>query len=193
MDRRKKIIIIALAVFAIALLVFILWLVFGARNINHRPTQQGSNPKIVTAGKATAILPVSSPARLAEEKKYPLGLKQLAMSFAERYGSYSTDLRTKNIDDLKPLMTDRLWQTFEDNMKEESSSTVGVVTFQGITTKGLSANLVSSDASSAVIMVSTQRIISTGNQTDSTVAYRKIKLSFIKSGNVWKVDDAIWQ
>jgi len=193
MDRKKKIIIIALIVIAIILLALILWFLFGPKNLGQVTPQPGSNPKLVTAGKATAVLPVSSPTRVAEEKKYPLGLKQLALSFAERYGSYSTDQRFKNLDDLKLFMTDKMQKTVSDSIQAEMASTTGGETFQGITTRGLSADLVSVDTVSAVVVVETQRTISTGDEVNPTVAYKKIKLSFIKFGNEWKVDDALWQ
>ncbi|MFA6918640.1 MAG: hypothetical protein WC244_00805 [Patescibacteria group bacterium] len=194
MDNRKRIIITLLVVAVIVLLAFIIWLIFGTKNVNQPiNSQNNNNSQTVSTGNGSAVLPVSSPVRVAEEKKYPLGLKQLALSFSERYGSYSTDQKFKNLDDLKPFMSDKMQKTINDAIAMERASTSSVDTFQGITTRGLSADLISSEVSSAIIVVQAQRTISTGNGLEPVISYKNLKLSFIKVGNEWKVDDAIWQ
>lgn len=194
MDNRKKIIITTLIVATLILLAFIIWLLFSPKNINNfNNGDTNSGSKTITSGMAQSVLPLSSPERIAEEKRYPLGLRQLAISFAERYGSYSTDQKFKNLDDLKPFMSTKMQKTVDDFMLAERNATSTLESFQGLTTKGLSADLISLETSGAVIVVQTQRTISSDSGLEPVVSYRNLKLSFIKTGNEWQVDEAVWQ
>ncbi len=139
-----------------------------------------------TTEQIIAQLPPPSAERLEQERSYPLGLRQLAFSFAERFGSYSSDLLYKNLDDLESLMTPKMRNTIERSPSSES------VPYEGVSTVALSSKSVVVASSNASVVVQTQRTRTTADgQMD--IFYQDLKLDFVKSDNDWLVDNATWQ
>lgn len=187
-DKRKLLIggLIALIAIIIAL---ILWWLFGPKAATPVSVVPPTQPETALAvpGEPAAI-PPASPERIQDDKSYPLGLKQLAMAFAERFGSYSTDEPVKNMADLEPFMTDK--------MKNSSSLIVPMDNggiFNGYSTKSLSSTLINSNAASAVVVVKTQRTQTLGTEAITKSFYADLELKAVKSGNEWKIDEAKWQ
>ena len=181
MNRNKLLIIIGIILLVIVGLVLLWW--FRFRTETPEPT--GTPTATSTPEQVTTVAP-ATPERIAEEARYPLGLKQLAFSFAERFGSYSTDNPNKNIEDLQPQMTQRLQQAFATADRAGASGS-----FEGISTTALSSRIVTSGADRAELIVSTQRQRTRGTSED--VFYQDIKLSFINTNGTWFVDEARWQ
>lgn len=190
-NRRKTIIIsltIAIAVLVILIIAMMLW---PKKQAN--PNDFGGSPVVnVGSGEVTTDLPPSSADRIAEENSYPLGLKQLAMSFAERYGSYSSDLKFKNLDDLMPFVTPAMASGME-SLRSEQGQPEEEDMFQGFTTKALSFELGQVTADKATVIVNTQRLTYLGPGKDANISYRKLELDFVKMGSEWKVDAADWK
>lgn len=193
-ENKRKAVIISLIVAIVILVVLILIVLYWPKNkVDVEKTPDGQT--IETNGsQANLDLNPSSAQRIKEESSYPLGLKQLAMSFAERYGSYSSDADFKNFDDLEPLVTNSMIEKMQKTVKDQSlvmasSSEI----FQGLTTKALSAELGEVENSKATVIVSTQRLTYLGSGKEPNISYRKISINFLKAGNEWKVDDANWQ
>jgi len=147
-----------------------------------------STPEIVNV---PLNIPPASPERLVADSSYPLGLKQLAQSFAERYGSYSSDNRAKNLLDLRPLMTPRLQAIIDQQAIEISNATS--TAYEGVSTLAVRSELISNTATDAEVIVQTQRIRTTDESADGNTFYQAINLTFIKSGNEWLVDSVRWQ
>ncbi|MFA6228185.1 MAG: hypothetical protein WC668_03275 [Patescibacteria group bacterium] len=186
-DRRRVVLIILAVAIAVALII-VLWLVFRPQKtpVNQQP---GSTPQVETSGNAAAFgLPATPPERLEQENQYPIGLKQLAMSFAERYGSYSTDEPQKNIKDLESLMTPTMYKA-----SLAQSPVIGAAGFSGYSVKALSADLQSVKTDSATVVVKTQVSQTSGDGITPNVYYRNLQLNFIKSGTEWLVNQAKWQ
>lgn len=135
------------------------------------------------------VLEPASQTRIENEKQYPLGSKQVAMTFAERYASYSTDEPVKNIEDLKSLTT----LDFYSAIFSAAQSREGSGTFYGYSAKALSANLVEANQSATNIAVSLQIEQTVGNGENGNVLYRTLNVRLIKSGEEWKVSGASWQ
>ncbi len=135
------------------------------------------------------VLEPASQTRIENEKQYPLGSKQVAMTFAERYASYSTDEPVKNIQDLKSLTT----QEFYSAIISAVQTREGSGTFYGYSAKALSANLIKSSQSSVDVAVSLQIEQTVGDGESGNVLYRTLNVSLIKSGEEWKVSGASWQ
>ncbi|MEI6287975.1 MAG: hypothetical protein WCP18_00090 [bacterium] len=190
MDNRRRNIIIALVVVFIILIALILWLMLRkpAPAPVVLPPVVGSIDLGAELNNQLSNLPSSSPQRLAQEKNYPLGLKQLAFSFAERLGTYSSDAGLNNFIELRKDMTSKMQST--------ANQMAGAVkfspnTFESFDTKALSANLLLVDAVSAKVTVSVQQKHTIG--TSTSMIYPNLSLSFLKSGDKWLVDTAKWQ
>ncbi len=188
MEARKKII-ISLVVASIILIVIILFLIF-------RPKKEIEviNSPVNTSTVATELtkkieaLPPPSPEKVKEENSYPLGLKQLAFAFAERFGSYSNDAKYKNLTDLEPLMTEKMKQSAKSILSSLTDNNI----YQGVSTVALSSELKSFDANSAEMIVKTQRSQSIG-QAAPSLSYQDLDLKMVKVGEEWKVDEASWK
>lgn len=186
-DRRKLIIVSLIITLIIIIALLLLWFFWPK-----------SQPKVIVTPTATTtaevqILPAdiapASPQRLTEDKSYPLGLKQLAMSFAERYGSYSSDEPSLNLNDLQSLMTARLIASGKLQPQIDKNSPV----FIGFSSKALSSQLSNLSASSATVIVKLQRVQTIGDSRTENTFYADLKLEAVKVGNEWKIDDVAWQ
>lgn len=110
----------------------------------------------------------------------------LAKSYAERFGSWSTDNLGHNLEELLPLSSNRM-KNYLNSIKLDPATE-----FNGITTKSISAEILFIDTARAEVMVRTQRI-TTDDSLAETVSYQDIQISLVNSGNTWLVDTAFWQ
>jgi hypothetical protein len=139
-----------------------------------------------TAEQIIAQLPPPSAERLEQERAYPLGVRQLAFSFTERFGSYSSDLPYKNLDDLESLMTSKMQNSIRRTVGAEP------VPYEGISTVALSSKSLVVAPTTASVVIQTQRTRSTADgQVD--IFYQDLKLDFVKANSDWLVDNAQWQ
>lgn len=183
---RKKIIILIIAAAAILLFSLLLWLFWPKQemvDINTNVNQpEGAAPQSLEQ------LPPASPERQAQERNYPLGLRELAFSFAERYGSYSSDEPFKNLDDLKIVMTDKMIASAESVGR---SQTLGQNGYEGYDSWALASELRSYGEDQATILVQVQRVHYLGETQDTF--NQGLLLQFVKVENEWRVDEAAWQ
>lgn len=186
-EDKKKLVIIGLSVILIIIIALIIWWLTRPKPEVIVSNTTGTSAEIPVTTNEPAIVEPATQAQVQEANSYPLGLKQLAMAFAERYGSYSSDEPTKNLSDLAPYMTSRLAQ--ELAAKDFTSGNTG--TFSGYTTKALSTELSNVSASSAEIIVKVQRT-QTVDRTIRTY-YADLKLTAITVGGEWKIDSASWK
>lgn len=190
-DRQKKIIIIALIFGGIILIaVFLLWLLLKPKEIPINTTELATST--VQTGETIiepTILESANQPRLDNEKKYPLGSKQVAMTFAERYSSYSTHEPIKNIQDLESLTT----SDFYSIIMSEAQARENPIAFYGYSAKALSVNLIDFNQSNVNVEVGLQieQIIADGEV--GNILYRTLKVALIKVGEEWKVKKASWQ
>jgi len=181
MSRQRIILIIGLVIILLLIAISI-WMWYRPAPVEPTPPPIASS----TTEQIIAQLPPPSAERLEQERSYPLGLRQLAFSFAERFGSYSSDLPYKNLDDLSSLMTTKMQNSIQRAVSAET------VPYEGISTVALSSRSLVVAQTTASVVIQTQRTRTTADgQVD--IFYQDIKLDFVKSGSDWLVDNATWQ
>jgi hypothetical protein len=196
MSRRKKIIIIiaiVLGILAIVLLVLSLgqWAPLFNRNINEKPPVVGG--KYPGGGDLNAAVNINaSPSILTKEPSTQSTLMAVAMTFAERFGSFSSESNFENIRDLEVMMTDKM-QDWTDSFIAKNQDFGGE--FYGIITRVLNVEIINlaDDESQAQVLVSTQREETRGGVIKPRVFYQKILLNLVQENGNWKVDSATWQ
>ncbi len=116
----------------------------------------------------------------------------LAKNYVERLGSWSTDNQLHNLEELEPLSSAKM-RVYLDSVEADYSND----NFSGITTKSLTADMLSVDENSAEIMVGTQRVTTKEEKETKDITEKvftqEVKVSLIKSGNTWLVDEVEWQ
>lgn len=189
MTRRNKIIIVVavvLAVLAIVLLVLSLGKKEAPTNQNQGLTNQAGRAALPNLNTN-----VNLPATPQSAKEQSSLLAQ-AITFAEKYGSFSNQAGFENLNDLKVMMTQNFVSQTEKYIAD-SLAKVSDTTYHGFTTKAISTQIKSQDTTLAQVMVMTQRSEFLGTNPEPRVFYQNILLNFVNSGGAWKVDDARWQ
>lgn len=133
-------------------------------------------------------------AELDEQEDFGrVDLKNMASSFAERFGSYSNHSNFANIKDLKIFMTENMKEWAEGFVQEQSQEDSGE--YSGITTKAISTDILNfnKEGGEAEVVVTTRRRESKGSRSDSTTYTQDLTLEFVKQNNSWKVGGAYWE
>ncbi len=176
----RKITIIGLVVILIVALLFLFLMIFKGK-----PKEEPIDANQPNSDIARQLEQLPPPVA----DSYPLALKQLAFSFAERYGSYSNEVNFKNLADLKPLMTLAMQQKVDAIIRAGEAAG----SYAGINTRALSSELVSSAGNKTAIMIKTQREKMTGSPVQAEIFYQDLLLNFVKAGEEWLVDGAEWK
>ncbi|MEK9183056.1 MAG: hypothetical protein AAB849_00925 [Patescibacteria group bacterium] len=116
-------------------------------------------------------------------------IKNSAINFAERFGSYSVAANFSNFAELKPFATPTLAQWL-DQYKAQLTAKQGA-DFVGVTTKAVSSKIISSNDSVASVLVSTQRLETYVNGPKT--AYKEMLVKLTLQNNQWLADGAYWQ
>ncbi len=131
-----------------------------------------------------------------EEEREPdvNDISKLAMSFAERLGSYSSQSNYSNIVDLQLFMTSAMkdWSyTYIERLKKENPNT----SYYGISTYALSSQILSFDEKTgrAKIMVSTQRKEMSKDLAEENLFVQNIVIDLVKLDERWLLSGAYWQ
>ncbi len=194
MSRKNKIIIALILIIIIIAVALLLWWWFRVR-----PERQPVTPAINTntglqipanLPSLTATLP-AEPAGLVKQADIEADMKSLAMTFAERFGSFSNDGDYINLDTLTELSTAKEILIL-NSLKAKYLA--AKTEYFGVTTKALSAQITSYDAASgqAEMVVSTQRREAQGTTANPTVYYQDLNLRLLKIEGRWLVDSADW-
>jgi len=196
MSRRNKTIIIAVVAILVLLIILVVvwWLVqrgggqSATININQQPTVEPKKLPTTSRTSETAAAVIGEPQLEAT-------FKAVAVTFAERFGSYSNQSNFQNLEDLSDLMTVKMKNWADNFILEQENTIANGAIFYGITTRALSAKVVSFDESlgRAEISVSTQRQESKGSTINPRIFYQEILLKLAKTSDGWKVDEAAWQ
>ncbi len=123
------------------------------------------------------------------ESSTELLIINLAKIFTERFGSWSTDNKGINLEELKPLSSAKMRQYLNSIILNYE-----IEEFSGISTKSLATEIISlnEEKGEANIIVNTQRI-KTLSDLRSEVYYQNINLFIILSGDKWLVEEANWE
>lgn len=196
MSTPKKIIIALIIILALAVVAYFLFLKpkpatepqdITSPTEESKKSNQQSQPE---AGRplAETIQPAS-----AEEVEYGQ-VRNLTLSFSERFGSYSNQAEYQNLLELKLQMTENL-KNWTDNFIAQSRQSASIEDeYYSQTTKALSIKENYYDVASgqAEFIVTCQRQETTGSAA-SRAYYQKIKITLKKQTGAWLVDTAEWQ
>ncbi len=131
------------------------------------------------------------------EKQRPLDaddIKQMALAFVERFGSYSNQSNYDNIRDLEIFMTAEMRRWSVGYIAELERRNTDYTNYYGITTVAIAGEVKSFDDQSgtAEVIVSTQRREVKGSENTPQIYDQNIRLLFVKEDKSWKVDGAFW-
>ncbi len=194
-SKRNKIIILVSVAVIILIIALLIW--FFSKSKSEPPiaglvnTNQGvSGPSELPS--ASLVIPEYD-ASLVKDKELDAGLRAIAFTFSERFGSYSNEGNFNNVESVNSIMTARMraWVTnYLIQQGERQSDAV----YYGITTKALSVNISKFDENSgrAEVIVTTQRQENLGSTENAKVYYQDLKLDLVNSEQGWKVDSASW-
>lgn len=118
-----------------------------------------------------------------------IAIKNAAINFAERFGSYSVAANFSNFEELKPFSTPTVSQWL-DQYKTQLLAKQGA-DFVGITTKAVSTKIISSNDSVASVLVSAQR--SETYVSGPKTTYKDMLVKLVWQNNQWLADGAYWQ
>ncbi len=195
MSLRARIFII-ISVVVLLVLSISIFLVVRGKDSNNQATpnnmsdasnsgQNNSSGSVADSGtEVPSGVPVRARTPLEVEQS---GVEQLAKVFIERYGTYSTDNEFANIKEAEPLVTKLLWSKISLGIGAASQGSG----FTGLTTKAVSATLVSWTDASAVFDI---RVLRNENK-NGTVSNRNqtVTVEMVKSGNSWLANSLVWK
>jgi len=188
MDRRTKILIL-LAIIAIALLILFLlfWRPAKQETPTPAPTPVTEQPEPID----TTPPEPTREERAEAERASVSSIRTLSETFAERYGSYSTEANFANLTDVLVLMTPSFaaeTQAFIDTAEQPTE-------YYGVTTRVVSTNVVEQDelAGTATVEVSTQREEAIDSAQNISVKYQTLTLELVYLNDSWLVDSAQWE
>ncbi len=191
MNRRLLAIIIAGVLVLAAIIYFVFIYDFnGATTPTNQTSQQtDAEPVISTSAPETTI----QASTRTEAEKSRDAANQLAIYFAERYGSSSSQADFSNLVDAKLFMTDGFKVKTDAYIAAERAKAAPEQAYAGITTKAIIADFktMSEITGVAEVTVRTKR-----QETDSrgqSMSYNQdLNLTLRKVNGEWKVDNAAW-
>lgn len=198
MDRRKKIILIVAAVLVLVGILAVLLRPKRAAGPSESSPVGSLTPASAGAlsrsGGITNVAPTSEPVLPPPPPPAETAVRQVAMTFAERYGSFSSEGNFVNLTDLFPLMTERYQRSTEVELARlrqqprspEFSSTTTVVV-------KVDVDLPSGETSQrATAHVLTQRTEVRGGGVPRTYG-QTLTVPLVKISDGWRVDGAKWE
>ncbi len=121
-------------------------------------------------------------------------LGKVAMSLAERFGSFSNQSNYGNFTDLKILMTDNMRKWVDEYVIELKKKPQNSNVYYGVTTQAMTYKIIKFDdkSSEAEILVSTRRSESTEEINGGTAFNQDLRVVFLKVEGEWLFDAAYW-
>ncbi|MBU1132332.1 hypothetical protein KKC32_03760 [Patescibacteria group bacterium] len=190
MSRKVKIIILILAIAAILAVVFILMFRSGQKSSVPNLDETASPQKVhLKDGEIVAIqLPPAT-----EDEKQVISAKNMAVSFVERFGTFTNQSNYIGLLELSPALSSPMqsWlkNTYIPQLKTQHDPN-GF--FYRVITRAPAAELVSQTDSKIKMKVSTERE-ETLSETEPVVFMQDIVVDLVKENNNWLVDGAFWQ
>ena len=188
----KKLLAILIIIFALIVLIGLIYFMFFASVRQEQPTV--SAPATEEQPAETVVREVA-PAPVRKEKVTEEDLKRLAASFVERYGSYSNQSGYANIRDLEIFMSPAMKFWARNYIEQYSSQNRQTDIYYGITTKSVvvATQQFDEDAGTAEFTVKTQRQESTGVSANARAFQQSANVVMVKEGGVWKVEKVKWE
>ena len=195
MDRRAKFIFLFAggAIAIAAILVFIFWpskAPAPASNVNRNASAGALTPSANTNANVGVNAP-SAPRPMSEAEKAATLPKTIAVSFAERFDSYSSQSNLKNLTDLAPLVTADSYKFLDTTYRSKLIKTfpAGNAYF-GVSARVVSVHQLSYDENSADFELNMQEVWS---GTVTAIKYPTLEVKLEKNGDVWLVNNFKWK
>ncbi|MFH1789814.1 MAG: hypothetical protein ABH832_01980 [bacterium] len=149
-------------------------------SVSQQPSIQAPQAGVATSIPNTYLKPMTT--QQAEEN----AAKQIAKTFVERYGSYSSQNDYQNIKDVESLVSGRLWSELSKRMTGAQSNE-----FSRVITKVISANL--TDLGSEQYSVDIQTIRDEERAGVQSNYQQEATATVIKSSGSWVVGSFEWK
>ena len=202
--RNQRGLAISLIIFGIFLILFIVWYLFLSGNKKDVVEQNSNIEKIDDQDREIdmeeIIKEIEEEDLNLENKKNikinkvnleELGLKRIAISFTERFGSFSNQANFSNLIDSQIFMSQKMIDWSNDFIRKNQKGAIDS-DYSAIITKAISVKIdkINLEGGYAIVSVNTKRI-KKGNK-NKTEEMKKISLIFKRESQEWKVDQANW-
>ncbi|MFA6410882.1 MAG: hypothetical protein WCW26_04915 [Candidatus Buchananbacteria bacterium] len=193
--RNRIIVIIASAVIFLLILILLFWFLNQRKQIKTGAVVNTDQQQVLPSTPASTAGLNKSPESPVKEKNVEANIKAVATTFAERFGSYSSEGNYSNLSALKDLMTVRMKAWVQNYQAAQPAPSTDFSPYYGVTTQALSATISNYDQATgrAQVDVSTQRQEYKVNTSNPRVYYQILKLELAQTAAGWKVDTAEWQ
>lgn len=136
---------------------------------------------------------VSRPSSNTPEAQDRDAVTALAILFAERFGSYSTETLAANGDRVAPFATTSAQIEVQNFVRQEQAKYAGSGLSVGITSRALTTTITKyRPAAAATVDVGLQRQEEASGAA-ATVRQQTLQLEIIKLGEAWKVNRLTWK
>lgn len=190
MNTNKKL--LAIIIGGLILIALIIYFIFIYDFNKNETPSPGDQPTEQTAPPVTLDVPPPATSQRSPEEQARDQVQQLAMSFAERYGSSSNQAEFSNLVDLEVFMTPAFQARTTAYIAAEQANNEIPTDYKGVTTKAVVANITSLTADSAEVTVKTKRVEKDAQGQENNFN-QDLKLTMKKSAETWQVDSAAWQ
>ncbi|PIZ94596.1 MAG: hypothetical protein COX81_03095 [Candidatus Magasanikbacteria bacterium CG_4_10_14_0_2_um_filter_37_12] len=172
---------------SIALLLYYIYVYAPSQeNTFYEDTTEVSTDGVSEEANGEVVVPqVGQKIELPPVDQTELYLKQLSRDFVEKFGTYSSQNRNKNIEDVLPLVTSKMSIWLENQKIEYQAG------YNGATTKVVVNTIKSVEDTLAVVSVGIQQVVST--KDGSEILYKNGDVHLLKQGETWKIDGLYWE
>jgi len=138
---------------------------------------------------------LQSPAEMTPSEAARAQVKDIAVSFAERFGSYSNQADYQNLIELKPQMTAGLKNWTDNFVFNARKNNPQDAAYYAQITKALAAQekSYSQESGQAEFLIQCQRQEFLISPQNPRTYYQTLKITLLKVKDAWLVDDAVWQ
>ena len=181
MSRRSKLLILGGILLAVILLL--LWWF-----LRQAPAAPVAQPVVVKSPEAPVP---ATPTPTEAARIQQSGAETVAMTFAARYGSFSTEAAFQNLRDVIPLAT----PVFAAQLEAQADAGTPSTDYYGVKTNAIALTTDHMDdaAGTARFTVHTQRQEAIGSTQKLSVKYQDLELTMEKVAGAWKVSGATWK
>ena len=168
------------------LIVISFWLGTGGTGDNINKVDRQNQPAEIRTV-AVPDIPLSGPE--VDQAK----IKNMAMTFAERFGTFSNTNDSEMFLELKPMMTESFfgWVGSQYQNKMESDY-YNQGLYASVVTEAVSMDFVNWSESQSEVLLKTRRVKNKLN--DKALTFEEnLRLKLVKTGDQWLIDAAYWE
>jgi hypothetical protein len=131
---------------------------------------------------------------VTEEDRAKATITTVAKNFAEIYGTYSNQSNFQNVEGALPLLSSAYRAEMSAFLSGARASYKPSAEYKGVTTVALNIMTESIDNAKgqAIVLVKTQKAESSGSQDTYATKYQDMRVTLVKEGGNWLVDDSEW-